>query len=157
MAVGKDGNYRSIVDTDWALTVKKTVTYDGGTANDPGDFDGTGNPQTLFTVTGDVVLRVFGVCTTNLAGASATLEVGTTKSTAALIPQTTATDIDASELWHDATPDTDVEASTVGTEKILVGGADIIATVGTANITGGVVEYICAWYPLSENGKVVAA
>jgi len=33
----------------------------------------------------------------------------------------------------------------------------IIQTVGTANITSGVIRYIALWYPLSADGKVVPA
>jgi len=155
MATGRDGNYKLVVDPSLTLVQSKTVTYAGGTTNDPGDYDGTGNPQTLFTVTGVVAARVFGLCTTLLAGASATLEVGTAKSTAGLIAQTTATDIDADEIWHDATPDSDVELLTVSAQKIVAN--DIIATAATANITAGVIQYFCVWYPISADGKVVAA
>ena len=87
----------------------KTVTFAGGTTNDMGDFDGTGNPYTLFRVTGTVLMKLFAVCTADLAGASATLEIGTALSTAGLIAQTTATNIDNNEIWHDATPDASIE------------------------------------------------
>jgi hypothetical protein len=133
----------------------KTMTFAGGTANDPGDFDGTGNPATLFTVTGTVRMKIFAVCGTDLAGASATLEVGTALSTSGLIAQTTATNIDANEIWHDATPDASVELWSVATEKIVK--QNVIQTVATANITGGVLTYHCIWAPISNDGNVVAA
>lgn len=155
MGVFKRDNNRVPIDNYFYAT--KSITFDGGTANDPGDESGTGNPATLFTVTGEVLVRVYGVCTTLLAGALATLEIGTTKSTAGLIAQTTATDIDASEIWHDASPDTDIELFTVATEKIVANGADIIQTVGTADITSGVIVYHCLWLPISLTGNVVAA
>lgn len=136
------------------LTESKSMTFAGGTANDVGDYDGTGNPATLFTVTGDVIARVFAVCSVDLAGANATLEVGITDNTAALIAQSTATDIDAGEVWVDTTPAT-IQA--VPASQILTGGTDIIQTVGTANITAGVLTYYCLWTPLSEDGNVVAA
>lgn len=133
----------------------KTVTFAGGTVNDTGDFDGTGNPTTLFTVTGTVFMKLFATCEVDLVGATATLAVGTTGATTALIAQTTATDIDASEIWHDATPDARVELSTVATEKIV--NSNVIQTVGTANITAGRVKYHCIWKPISSDGQVVAA
>lgn len=133
----------------------KTITFDGGTTNAIGDHDGTGDPFTIFTVTGTVKVKIFARCTTNLAGASATLEVGTALTTAGLIAQTTATDIDANEIWHDATPDASVELDSVLTWKIV--SQNIIGTVATANITGGVIEFVCYWIPLSADGKVVAA
>jgi len=84
------------VQAGWRVATK-TATFAGGTLNARGDIDGTGNPATLFTVTGTVLAVVFGHCTTNLDGATATLEVGVASNTAAIIAQTTATDIDAGE------------------------------------------------------------
>lgn len=135
------------------LTVSKTMTFDGATTNDPGDFDGTGNPATLFTITGEVALNVFAICTTDLTGASATVEVGTATSTAALCNQVTATNVDDHESWHDANQGVGINVA--GHWHIV--DEDVIQTVGTANITGGVLQYYCWWVPLSADGKVVAA
>jgi len=137
------------------FSVEKVSTLDGGTANDPGDFDGTGNPLTLFTVTGRVFVKFFAVCEVNLAGALGTIEVGTALSTTGLIALTTGTDIDANELWHDATPDASVELSSVLTEKVI--SQDIIQTVRTANLTAGRLRYFCLWKPISSDGNVEAA
>jgi len=139
--------------------VQKSITFDGGTTNAIGDYDGTGNPFSIFSVTGDVIAKVLAVCTTNLAGGSATLSVGVvgTSQSAKIIAVTTATDITAGEIWHDATPDSFVEASSVMAENVIANGANIIGTVGTANITSGVMKFICLWKPLSSNGGVEAA
>lgn len=110
---------------------------------------------TLFTVTGVVAVKVFGRCTESLAGATATVEVGTALTTAGLIAQTTGTNIDINEIWHDATPDASVEAITVLTEKIVA--QNIIQTVATAAVTDGTIVYYCLWSPISSNGNVVAA
>lgn len=134
---------------------EKVMTFAGGTTNDPGDYDGTGNPATLFTVTGTVLMKLFGVVETTLTGATATLIVGTAINTSALIASTTATNLAINEIWHDATPDASIELSSVATEKIV--NQDVIQTVGTANITAGVVRYICVWKPLSLDGNVAAA
>ena len=134
---------------------EKVMTFAGGTTNDPGDFDGTGNPATLFTVTGTVLMKLFGVVETDLAGATATLIVGTAINTSGLIASTTATNLAINEIWHDATPDASVELSSVATEKIV--NQDVIQTVGTANITSGVIRYICIWKPISLDGSVVAS
>ena len=151
-----DNDNNSLQDS-WGIPVEKTMTFAGGTTNDPGDYDGTGNPATLFTVTGSVRFRLVAVCTTVLAGASATLEVGTTKSTANIIAQTTATDIDADEIWHDNAPDNNVETAATIVENVLGGGQDIIQTVATANITSGVILYIVRYFSLSKDGKVIPA
>jgi hypothetical protein len=129
------------------------TAFDGGTTNARGDNGGTGDPRTLFTVSGLVAVKIVGLCTVNLAGAAATLEVGTALSTAGLIAQTTATDIDANEIWHDATPDASVEASSVMAEKLVF--QNIIETVGTADITAGNVYYVCLWRPISPNATVL--
>lgn len=155
-SVPRDSNRVPLVNPNWMMPLKSAPTaFAGGTSNARGDNDGTSDPLTLFTVTGVVAVKLFGVCTTNLAGATATLEVGTALSTAGLIAQTTATDIDANEIWHDATPDASVELSSVATEKIVT--QNIIETVGTADITSGNIYYICSWYPLSPDGEVVSA
>jgi hypothetical protein len=93
------------------LSAKKTMTFAGGTTNDPGDHDGTGDPATLFTVSGGLVaVKLYARVVTALAGATATIEVGTTVSTASLIAQTTATNLAVNEVWNDASPDTAAEA-----------------------------------------------
>lgn len=154
----KTGNFADVVDTDWGLRVEKSITFDGGTTNAIGDHDGTSDPFTIFTVTGTVLVRVVAICTTSLTGASATLEVGVTGSTAGLIALTTATAIIAGEIWHDNSPDSFIEASTIAPEYVISGdGTNIIGTVKTANITAGVIKFICAWYPLSDGASVVAA
>lgn len=135
--------------------VSKTVSITNG-VNENGDFDGTGAVQKLFTVTGTVLVKLFATCSVNLAsGGAATVEVGTALSTAGLIAQTTATNIDAGEIWHDATPDASIELSTVLTEKIV--NQDINQKVATADITAGTITYHCIWKPISRDGNVVAA
>jgi len=106
-------------------------------------------------VTGVIAVQIFGVCGTNLAGATATLEVGTATSTAALIAQTTATDIDANEIWHDASPDATVELDSVITTKIVT--EDINYVVGTADITAGEITFYIRWSPISEDGTLTLA
>jgi hypothetical protein len=157
MTVAKDENNVPVVDSRFALRAEKLITFAGGTTNAIGDHDGTGDPFTIFTVTGHVLVRVLAIVETDLAGASATLEVGVTGDTANLIAQSTATDIDASEIWHDATPDSADELSSVLAEKIIANGKDIIGTVGTANITSGAIRFMAYYYPLSEGASVVPA
>jgi len=137
--------------------IEKEITFDGSTTNAIGDHDGEGNPFDIFTVTGTVRVKVYAVCTTLLAGASATLEVGVTGATAGIIALTTATDIDASEIWHDASPDAGVELSSVVAENIVANGLDIKGEVKTQNITAGVIKFYCLWKPVSRDGKVEAA
>ena len=133
-------------------SIQKTITFDGGTTNGIGDESGTNNPYTLFTVTGLVELSIIAVCSTDLVGTSATVEIGTATNTAGLIAQTTATDLDEDEIWHDATPNSSVELTSVVTRKLVY--ENVILTVGTADVTAGVVTFIVRWAPISEDGNV---
>jgi len=76
--------------------------------------------------------------------------------TAVLIPQSTGTDLDAGDVWVDATP-AEVGAvllSAVPAATLIVNGADIIETTATADITAGNIYYICLWKPLSSGATV---
>lgn len=134
--------------TGLGLQAEKSITYAAGTT-------GAIGASTLFTVTGDVAVRVFAKCTSDLtSGGVATIEVGIAGNTAALIPLTTATGIDAGEIWIDTAAAT-VEA--LPALQILVGGTDISQKITDATITGGVLTYYCLWFPISSDGNVVAA
>jgi hypothetical protein len=142
----RDGN--SVPITGKGLVASKTLAYTG--ASHLGAQDAT----TLFTVTGDVIVNIFAVCSEDLAGASATVEVGIAGNTAALIAQTTGTTIDVGEIWATTSPAT---VLALPSEKILMNGTDIIQTIATANVTDGTLTYYCLWYPLSSDASVVAA
>lgn len=143
-AFSRDANHVPI--TALGLTASKDITYDAATT-------GATGASTLFTVTGKVAARVFAICSSDLtSGGAATLEVGIAGNTAALIAQTTATGIDTGEWWIDTSPAT-IEALP---GLFLIAG-DIIQTVGTTTVTGGVLSYYCVWFPLSTDGNVVAA
>jgi len=135
---------------------EKNMVFDGATVNDPGDYTGgTGNPADLFTVTGDVLVYLIGLCKASLIGA-ATLEVGPTGNTAILLAQiANTTTLDINMNYLDATP-----AIGKGEAPIfhpIAGGLDIIQTVGSANISSGEIDYFCFWRPLSSNGLVTAS
>jgi len=113
---------------------------------------------TTYTVTGDVEVQTYGICKTSLtSGGAATIELGIAGNTAALIAQTTATDLDQYETWQDAGPEAnpgDV-ATAHGSWFAIANGADIILTIGGAALTAGVIDFYCFWRPLSTNGSVV--
>ena len=103
------------------------------------------------TVTGSVLLtHLTARCNVDLAGASATIEMGVAGNTAALIAQTTATQIDDGEFWQDTSPELGVSPAI--TDKAVEG--NIILTVGTADITAGELEIVGYWLPLSNDGKM---
>ena len=79
-----DDNHNPITGLD--MIESKSITYVAATTGAVGTTN-------LFTITGTVALRIFGVCSVNLTG-SGTLEVGIAGMTNGLIDQTTGTDID---------------------------------------------------------------
>lgn len=120
------------------------------------DDTGAQAAYTIFTVTGDVRLSVYGVCKVACTGAG-TIELGVAGGTAEIIAQATAADLILNELWHDATPTTTRELiDPTGREWIISGGQDVIFTVAGADLTAGDVDFYALWYPLSADANVVA-
>lgn len=138
------GNNSGILDNK----LTKAITYIAGTT-------GLVASTTLATVTGTVSMSIIAVNTggTTIAGPAATIEVGTALSTAGLLPQITATDYAASEIWHDATVDSSIELSSVIIQKIVT--QDILHEIKTAVVTGGTISYYIMWSPISQDGNVV--
>lgn len=111
----------------------------------------------LFTVTGEVLIeKIVAFCTESLAGASATLALGVTGATTLFVAATTATDIDADEFWVDNAPDAAGVAVPAACKDVAI-SANIIGTVGTADITDGTIRFDVIWRPLSPDGMVVPA
>lgn len=126
--------------------VRKTVTFANTAADVP-----------LFTVTGDVIVKLVAVCGTSLASAAGA-NIGVYAGTVALIADTDCTAIDAGEIWHDASPDASVEALSVLKEFIIANGTDIVLDVeALKQVDSGVINFYCFYTPLSANGAVVAA
>ena len=151
-----DGNIMH--DPSWSpLRCEKLITFTGGTTNAWGDDGGTLDGGALFTVTGTVRVRIFGVVETTLVG-GATANVGTSKDVAGLLPQVADTSgMAENETWHmtDGTIDSSTELTSVMTEKLIVNGLDILFYNGTANITAGAIRFLVSWYPVSADGNVV--
>jgi len=138
----------------WKL-VRGSITFDGTAGK------GAQGTVTLFDVTGQVEgAALFAYCATSLVGA-ATIDRGLVGATAnyqsAQIADATTWD---AGMWDDkgATP-----FASAG-DNIFVGdgfvppvtmSADIILTIGAANITAGVLYYFLWWRPLSADGAVV--
>jgi len=130
------------------LIESKAITYVTATT-------GAVGATTLFTVTGCVAVRVFGVCGLSLSGA-ATLEVGIANDTAVILAQiANATALLTDELYLDATPTTKVEA--MPSRLIIGNGQDIIQTIGSTALTAGSLTYYCVWAPISTDGNVTSA
>lgn len=112
-------------------------------------------PITVFTVTGDVLLKVYAVVKTALTTSDAiTAELGVSGATNVLIAQVAdATGLAIGEIWHDAAPDTSRELSSVASEWIMSAGQDVILTT-TGTVTAGEISFYCFWTPLSSDGAV---
>ncbi len=124
-------------------------------ATDAETFSNTTGTQTLFTVTGDVIVKVIAVCTTNCASAGAcNVEVGIAGSTGTIIATTDVTLLADREIWHDATPDSEIEALSVMSETIISDSNNIILTL-SAQIDSGAISFYCMWTPLSYDGNVI--
>lgn len=115
---------------------------------------GSVGSHALATVTGVVSMSVFAVCSVNVAG-SGTIEVGTALSTAGMIAQTTGTEIDAGDIWHDNSPDSSIELTSVITQKIVT--QSVAYKIATDTLTGGTVTFYVLWTPISDDGNVVMA
>jgi hypothetical protein len=139
-----DGNRRTI-NSNQAFLLKAPWTFVTATT-------GAVGAHTLFTVTGDCLVSVFGICNTDLTGA-ATIEVGVTGNTAGLIAQVAdATALDDGDVWVDATPAVGVEA--IPTTFVLNDGADIILTIGSTAVTAGQVDFYITYRPLEDSASI---
>lgn len=117
-------------------------------------FNNTAGAVGLFTVTGDVVVKVVSVVKVNVASAlGCNGSVGIAGSTATIIALTDITLMLAGEIWHDATPDAEIEALTVLREFIISDGNDVILTL-SAQADSGQVDFYCIWTPLSAGATV---
>lgn len=154
-----EGEYSVLVGTRnlnaglQARVVEKTLAFTGASGL------GAVGTADLFTVTGTVIVSIVAVCTEDLVGGSATIEVGTAGiagHTADIIAQTTATDIINLEIWHDNSPDSDIEGTGILLNKII-NQADIKATIGAQPITDGTIKFILTYTPISDGATVVAA
>src|SRR3990167_4632040 len=123
------------LDSFEVVTVTPSA-FAGGTTNARGDEAGTSDPLTLFTVTGDVLVRLFGVVTVDLVSAGGgTLQVGVVADPDLLLAVSTATDLDANDIYSVAGGIAGGDAlSDVTGPFVIVNGQDIVESVGTADI-----------------------
>lgn len=135
------------------IAICAPTAFNGAVTNARGDEGGTNDPFTLFTVTGDVLAGVFGVCTTDLAG-SGSISVGITGNLTLFMAALAGTAIDANEVWMDGTPAIGKTIDAL-TFYVIPNGVDIVEDLSSDTITSGNIYYICLWRPLSPNSSVV--
>jgi len=131
--------------------VNKRVTFVAGTTGVASSgFE-------LFTVTGTVLACVVAVCQTAITKAGATtLEVGTADSTAELIAQIADPALVLGGMVI-VNGDYDTEVLYSALTYRLIKESDIGYTIGGNNLTGGVVDFYCFWYPVSDGAGIVEA
>ena len=128
-----------------------TRAYDGTAGN------GAVGAASIFTVTGEVLIALLtATCTETLAGATATISLGVTGDTAALIGATTATTITNGLAWHDATPKANLEAVPAALKDIWITD-NILTQIAVADVTNGTLRFTLWWLPISNDANVVLA
>ena len=127
-------------------------------------FTTAASPVTLFTVTGNVKVRVFMVQTTaaTSTASTGTIAIGVTGNTGGIMAASTAdgTSFAINTVWAgDTTPTLLGEVMSNGALNwVLLGnGADILATIATNNMTAGASTFYCEYIPLDSSSSVVAA
>ena len=158
-----DANFHPIYRGEYPFRTKKTITFAGGTTDAIGDDGGALDPFNIFIVTGLIRVRLMAYCTTDLTGANGTVCVGISGATTLFMPVETATQIDSGQLWvNDAANGTSIiigeeQAAVDNLPEYLLAGTNIIGTIGTADVTGGVLDFYAEWCPISDDANLVAA
>lgn len=108
----------------------------------------------VFTVTGDVIIRIIPVITTNVVpNTTANIRLGVVGNTDAMIGDSVSSDLDAREIWNDSVASREIEAADSVRSYIVADGNDVILTL-SAQVNSGVIRFYCFWTPLSGDGKV---
>ena len=122
------------------------------------------SPVSLFTVTGNVLAKVYMVQTTaaTSTGTTGTIAIGVTGNTGGLMAAVTAngTNFPTNAVWAgDTSPTLQGEILSAGAlDWMLIGnGNDIIATIATNDMTAGASTFYCEYIPLDSSSTVVAA
>jgi hypothetical protein len=111
----------------------------------------------VFTVTGDVLVRIIPVITTDVVpDTTANIRLGVVGNTDSMIVDSISTNLDARGIWVDQTPDYEIEPTDRARDYIITDGNDIILTLD-AQVNSGVIRFYCFWSKLSIDGKVVNA
>jgi len=131
--------------------LRGAITYVAGTTGAIGS-------TALFTVTGDVLITGWQAkCTTDLTSAGApTWQLGAVGATTILFdgPAPDVTGWDAGEWLNTATVTYTTGAGAAGADSYTAISANIVQTIASATITGGVVRWYLSYIPLSGDGLV---
>lgn len=109
----------------------------------------------VLTVTGLVRVHLWIECTENVAGAGS-IQFGVEGATNGMIASTTGTDLDAGDLWYDASPTTSWDTDGNVVMIYDINGLDIGYEITGAALTDGTLVVHCVWEPLNATGNVAA-
>ena len=143
---------------NWQITAHRSSVFDGGTVNSHGDQGGTNDPYTIFTATGDVIIKaIWGICNTTLVSATAQISVGVVGNTAALLALEEVDEILDGGVYVSATQAVGVAAIANTGMFAINDGLDIIESTETADVTGGQLDYYCIWAPAEDGASIISA
>jgi len=119
----------------------------------------------LFTVSGSVMIYLFPGCTASITGTSAVMSLGSAGTIGYYIGDTTATNIAGNEIWESSTKNTYIAriytptagGAAVANFPIYACTSEHIGLiVKTADTTGGTIQFVCFWQPLTPGATVTA-
>lgn len=121
------------------------------------------SPITLFTISGSVLMRIYGqvgaTAFTSTAG-TGTLAVGVSGATTTFIGTTTAnntTNFIVNGVWFDTAPTVTQKVWPTTVNPGIwtqIANTNIILTIATNNMTAGAVVMYCDWCPISAGATV---
>jgi len=122
-------------------------------------FSATSTDQTVFTVTGDIIAQVTCVVGASCFSAGGCeVSLGIADDPDAMIAATEVGLLAQREIWHDATPDSEIEALDTMRSYIITDGNDIMLDVEAGQqIDSGSLIFYAFWTPLSSGGNLVSA
>ena len=132
-------------------TTRKTITFTGAAG-----VGEAGTAVTVYSVVGNIYLHaLICYCTTLLteSGATATVSLGTASQVTRFIGNTNSVEIDANEIWVSTTPTVgSIDLPDAMQSVVITNGDDIIVNPLTTNTTGGVLQFVMFWEPVSTDG-----
>ena len=159
VVANRDGSILERLE-DVALNTPRIVSHakanvTGGTA-----WTTANSPVAVFSVTGAVLARCWGVVSTAMTstGATGTIALGVSNNTGIFIAATTIDGTNAAvtgQVWVDSTPVTFGESLPLTGNWVAIGGGfDIFVTIATNNMSAGGMTVYCQFLPTVASASV---
>ena len=117
-------------------------------------FSNSTGTVSVFTVTGDVLIRIISVITTDVVpNTTANIRLGVIGNTDAMMLDTVSTTLDARYIWNDSSASREIEPVDSVRSYIISDGNDVVLTL-SAQVNSGVIRFYSFWTPLSGDGMV---